>query len=237
MLTLQAFTGTMRSRPCLPQMQTPPWLWHWTGDRSFCGRQGLKDVNLIPLRNGEALFIFMAVFATRHPGRVAELLKYAETVKTASLQFPGFGWRSYDEQFRLRQEQNPLRSWAELDVELWVTVAAASSLAIVNNSLTSTGTGGRTGLFPGQSMARSGQICFSYNSEKGCHWQGCRFTHKCRRCGIFGHAAFACNIRQRSGVGGRTRPRVSPAPAAKGVGSAAQGQPVAAKLRSSAQVS
>ena len=55
-----------------------------------------------------AFHVFMAVFTTSHPGRIAELLKYAETVKTASLKFPGFGWRSNDEQFRLRQEQDPL---------------------------------------------------------------------------------------------------------------------------------
>ena len=43
----------------------------------------------------------------------------------AALQFPGLGWRAYDEQFRLRQEVQPQRSWGEIDYELWLTVTAA----------------------------------------------------------------------------------------------------------------
>ena len=49
-----------------------------------------------------AFHTFMAIYSTRHPNRIFELLKYAETIKVAAQQFPGFGWRNYDEQFRLR---------------------------------------------------------------------------------------------------------------------------------------
>ena len=34
------------------------------------------------------------------------------------------GWKMYDQQFRLKQERTPSRSWAEIDMELWVTVAS-----------------------------------------------------------------------------------------------------------------
>ena len=70
----------------------------------------------------------MEIYATHHQGRFLEILKYAETVRTAAVQFPGPGWRNYDEQFRLRLEANPSRSWASMDMELWVTVAAAGSM-------------------------------------------------------------------------------------------------------------
>ena len=50
-----------------------------------------------------AFHVFMAIFLEKHPNRAAELLKYAETIRLASVQFPGTGWHAYDEQFRLRR--------------------------------------------------------------------------------------------------------------------------------------
>ena len=54
---------------------------------------------------------FMSIYLVKHFSRFAELLKYAETVRMAAMQFPGFGWRRYDKQFRLGQEAHPSRSW------------------------------------------------------------------------------------------------------------------------------
>ena len=72
-----------------------------------------------------AFHTFMAIYLLKHPSRCFELLKYAETIRLASVQFPGLAWRTYDEQFRLKQELDPMRSWGDLDYELWLTVAAA----------------------------------------------------------------------------------------------------------------
>ena len=41
-----------------------------------------------------AFHVFMAIFLEKHPSRAAELLKYAETIRLASIQFSGFGWRT-----------------------------------------------------------------------------------------------------------------------------------------------
>ena len=58
-----------------------------------------------------AFHTFMSVYLMKHPDRWSELLKYAEIVRSAALQFPGWGWKAYDEQFRLRKESNPAQSW------------------------------------------------------------------------------------------------------------------------------
>ena len=71
-----------------------------------------------------AFHTFMTIFLAKHPHRSAELLKYCEVIRMASIQFPGLSWKHYDEQFRLRQEKNPMRSWGSIDMELWLTVAA-----------------------------------------------------------------------------------------------------------------
>ncbi len=72
---------------------------------------------------------FTSIFLSRHPSRCAELLKYAEIIRLAAIQFPGFGWRVYDQQFRLKQELNPMRAWGVIDIELWLTVTAAGVTA------------------------------------------------------------------------------------------------------------
>ena len=47
-------------------------------------------------------FTFSAVYASVRPHRVQEMLKYAQVVRTAAARHKGWGWRSYDIQFRLR---------------------------------------------------------------------------------------------------------------------------------------
>ena len=68
--------------------------------------------------------MFMSIYLQQHTQRYAELLKYCEIVRTASIQFGGMGWKMYDQQFRLKQERIPSRSWADIDMELWMTVAS-----------------------------------------------------------------------------------------------------------------
>ena len=132
----------------------------------------------------------MAVYATRHQGRFLELLKYAETVRTASLQFPGLGWRNYDEQFRLRMEANPSRSWGSMDMELWVTVAAAGSMLPAANTQTNLS---RNQLSQGSNLT-SRNVCFAFNSTAGCRWNSCRYVHSCSRCSRSGHGASSCRV-------------------------------------------
>ena len=47
------------------------------------------------------------------------MLKYAQVVRTAAARHKGWGWRSYDIEFWLRQEWQPPTSWVTVDGELW----------------------------------------------------------------------------------------------------------------------
>ena len=73
-----------------------------------------------------AFHTFMAIYLVRFPSRAIELLKYMEIVRTAAIQFSGYGWRVYDEQFRLKQEAQPDQSWADLDPKLQLTIGACA---------------------------------------------------------------------------------------------------------------
>ena len=149
-----------------------------------------------------AFHTFIAIFSSRHPNRTSELLKYAETVRVAAQQFPGYGWRNYDEQFRLRQEAFPNRSWAQIDMELWVTVAAAASISPASFS------GSPSNLKSSEGKS----VCFAFNGARGCRWNSCKFQHRCSRCSQFGHNALSCRLNQnslptRSSRGGEGRSR------------------------------
>ena len=61
----------------------------------------------------------------RHVDRARQLLKYADTIRSATFRRVGFGWRDYDVQFHLKQTRMPARSWASIDAELWLTLVGA----------------------------------------------------------------------------------------------------------------
>ena len=74
-----------------------------------------------------AFLVYSSIYLQRHPSRVQELLKYADIVITAASRFGGWGWRSYDQQFRMRQQSQPSRSWSIIDGELWALYVATSA--------------------------------------------------------------------------------------------------------------
>ena len=73
-----------------------------------------------------AFHTFSAIYLERHPGRAQELLRYAEIIRFACRKFGGFGWRTYDVEFRTQQATNPTRSWATIDGVLWLEIFTPS---------------------------------------------------------------------------------------------------------------
>ena len=71
-----------------------------------------------------AFLVFASIYTEKHIVRALEMFKYMDTVRTAA-RFGGYGWRTYDAQFRLRQAREPTRSWAVIDSELWLMTATA----------------------------------------------------------------------------------------------------------------
>ena len=146
-----------------------------------------------------AFHTFMAIYLTKHPGRAIEMLKYIETIRLAAIQFAGAGWKKYDEQFRLQQESNPSNSWGVINMELWVTVAAATAALPAHFS-------------PSASQPSFGQgargFCYAYNGPNGCHYRSCKFQHKCSKCFRMGHNAASCRV---GGGFAKQRPTFTPA--------------------------
>ena len=153
-----------------------------------------------------AFLVFASVYLSVHPHRFQELLKYIHIIRSAASRVSGWGWRSYDIQFRLRQQQQPQRSWSLIDVELWALYIASSPVHNVAPSPQFEGVS-QSGNFRGpaqkkgrimptqamllhQKMAANKQ-CFKFN-RAGCDNKKCSFAHKCALCGESDHGSSKC---------------------------------------------
>jgi len=87
-----------------------------------------------------------------------------------------FGWKNYDEQFRLKIAGNPSASWGEIDLEFW--------LIYVNNN-TQVGVQLNTGSQPIHK-------CYAFNYGGSCKKSNCTYGHCCLRC-YGAHPLIYCN--------------------------------------------
>lgn len=163
-----------------------------------------------------AFLVYSSVFLEGHPNRVQELLKYAHVIRTAASRFDGWGWRTYDIQFRMRQQQHPQRSWALLDGELWAMYIAAPQQRGFSAQQKSFSprfpqSGGAHSLFrspfqKGTSIyqqkwkeAAAQKVCFQFN-KSGCSRSKCIFNHKCITCQSTSHGAQSCKKGRKGGA-------------------------------------
>ena len=65
-----------------------------------------------------AFLVFASIYVVQHPDQARQLLKYADTVRSAAFHRTGCGWHDYNIQFCLRQARLPSHSWASIDAEL-----------------------------------------------------------------------------------------------------------------------
>lgn len=120
----------------------------------------------------DAFLVYISIYCRAHPQKVQDLLKYMHRIRLGGKRCPS-GWKTYDEQIRLRMATN---SWANIDSELWLLNMHTGA----NNS---------------NSPSESGIYnCYNYNYTGSCVKTGCPYSHSCLRC--YGqHAVIYC-IRQ-----------------------------------------
>ncbi|KAJ8307433.1 hypothetical protein KUTeg_015517 [Tegillarca granosa] len=87
-----------------------------------------------------------------------DLLKYCSTIRWAASKVPGPAWRQYDEQFRLHRAKKPSKSWARLDLDLWLLFISSSTP--LNNSSQKFNLGTK------ELAGKPKGICWDYNRNK-----------------------------------------------------------------------
>ncbi len=138
----------------------------------------------------DAFLVFTHIFAKTHPSRQNELLTYMRSIRRAA-KYGGIGYKLYDEKFRLAQADNPARSWATIDSELWLLFVAGRGPTTPNFRPQTT--------HQSASRAKTG-TCNQFNQTGSCRYgeNVCRFYHKCAKCQSSQHGAYACATRPQS---------------------------------------
>lgn len=122
----------------------------------------------------DAFIVFMSVFIKVNPSKANEMLQYMSLIRECAHRQGGYAWRTYDEQFRVRQASNPA-PWSSINQDLWLR---CMSLRDTTPQVVHTPHGvNRT-------------KCLDFNQGR-CHWSNCKFSHSCSNCGL-GHARIYC---------------------------------------------
>lgn len=121
----------------------------------------------------DAFLIFSSIYLKKFPNKAQELLQYMSIIRDAAARSSSLSWRTYDEQFRIRQATK-VQPWGKLNSDLWLRV------------MTSSGTS-----FPSEVTNPNIGTCFDFNNGF-CSWNSCKFTHACSHCGGINHGRQTC---------------------------------------------
>ena len=132
-----------------------------------------------------AFIVYIYVYCKAHPSRFLELLKYMHMVRLGAKRTQ-MGWKSYDEQFRMRKARYPASSWGKVDYKLWLlhmntTITYGSANPALHNA-----------------NNNAGLKCYTFNFEGRCFKQFCPYKHLCLRCGG-SHPIIHCPLKQANG--------------------------------------
>ena len=112
----------------------------------------------------DAFCNFSKIVVQTHPMLAGDLFAYMSLIRGAVSDATFDRVYNYDKQFRLRIEQNPSKSWAQIDGNLWLRFVAKGAL------------GGQTFQY------QSDKFCYDYNLKKGCFRNNCFYRHACLKC-------------------------------------------------------
>jgi hypothetical protein len=153
-----------------------------------------------------AFLRFAGVYCKVHPMKCLELFMYMDLIRQAEKKWGGFGWRAYDEQFRVRQASYT-RDWSIIDHGLWALVvtcpqqppapkAAHAPPKVLANP--TDGPKGGKGAQKGKNQkgkqaaqlanpnqgggANKSNACHAFQVD-ACKRPNCRFPHICAWCG------------------------------------------------------
>ncbi|KAK3104774.1 hypothetical protein FSP39_009871 [Pinctada imbricata] len=115
----------------------------------------------------DAFLVFMSIYVQAHPSSATNLIKYMSNVRLGANRTKDLGFKSYDEQFRIKKAKNPSMDWGTVDNELWLLyMYQTTSRSTYNNDKHPSAVG----------------KCFDYNFKAFCQRKRCNYLHKCAKC-------------------------------------------------------
>ena len=114
----------------------------------------------------DAILIFASIYLKKYPSKLQEILQYMNIIREAASRSYSFSWRTYDEQFRARQESH-VQSWARIHSDLWLRDMTTNTYPNSNS-------------YPTHTESAYGQRAYCLDFDNGfCSFRPCKFTHAC----------------------------------------------------------
>jgi len=140
----------------------------------------------------DAFIVFMSIYCSLHTNLYPNLLKYMNMIRLAAKRCPGLGWKTYDEQFRLRKSQDPTSHWDIIDSELWL-------MYILSNQTT-------PGQFLPKKLSQNAILkCYAFNYNGRCTKSPCLYMHNCLKCNGQHPSIYCPSVHQNSSNAFRPR--------------------------------
>ena len=138
----------------------------------------------------DAFFVYSSIYLSAHPDQTQDLLQYMFVIREAARKHDGDQWRTYDEQFRLRQGTS-FTPWSRINSDLWLRCFSGT------NKLSPRP-------FADSQAKMPPPPCIDFN--KGfCQWKSCRFPHVCAICSSAQHGRWRCRMSTPSNVANNFR--------------------------------
>ena len=149
----------------------------------------------------QAFRVYSNIYATAHPGRSVELIKYNEVNCTTSSAYTWENIYSYDKEFRHHMAHYPDRDWSIILQQAW-TMILKDRLKHSDSpyfSRNESGSGGN-----GHVNKSNRDACKRFNKGQCTAGRSCRYDHRCLACGKFSHGAHICRKKKgdNNAVGG-----------------------------------
>jgi hypothetical protein len=109
-----------------------------------------------------AFIIYASIYLSNHSDKVYELLHYMYNIRECAMRQGGSAWKTYDEQFRLRQAITP-SPWSKINNDLWWRCMQVRQPDQAQN------------------VSKFKYTCLDFNNGR-CTWQNCKFPHLCAKC-------------------------------------------------------
>ena len=126
----------------------------------------------------DAFLIYSSIYLSAHPEQSQDMLQYMFVIREAARKHGGFQWRTYDEQFRLRQS-SLFMPWSKINADLWLRCFSGSYRPPMKTDLSM--------------QTKTPPPCIDFN--KGyCQFKNCRFPHICSTCSSPQHGRWRCHV-------------------------------------------
>ena len=151
-----------------------------------------RENRITNVRRWEQAFrIYAAIYSQANPHRAAEIWQYVYVINSAASTYVWENVANYDYTFRQLMACNPLRSWANIYLQMWNLTMKEFIPKGTQSNFNGDYNGGRR--HTNKKKNKKVAYCWSFNRGEKCKFDpNCKFIKRCSYCDAAGHGQYEC---------------------------------------------